>query len=92
MEMNGQKLFDKKKRKELFVFVAYLRLKSKENILFHLTFYSNQLILCFKDSRMFVAWCFELPKYHLCISVISTIILNALGLFDGDVIIIIIIL
>lgn len=54
MEMNGQKLFDKKERKELFVFVA---------------------------------WCFELPKYHLCISVISTIILNALGLFDGDVII-----
>lgn len=32
--------------------LAYLRLKSKENILFHLTFYSNQLILCFKDSRM----------------------------------------
>lgn len=29
--------------------LAYLRLKSKENILFHLTFYSDQLILCFKD-------------------------------------------
>lgn len=31
--------------------LAYLRLKSKENILFHLTFYSNQLILCFKDDN-----------------------------------------
>lgn len=31
--------------------LAYLRVKSKENILFHLTFYSNQLILCFKDDN-----------------------------------------
>lgn len=31
--------------------LAYLRLKSKENILFHLTFYSDQLILCFKDDN-----------------------------------------
>lgn len=31
--------------------LAYLCVKSKENILFHLTFYSNQLILCFKDDN-----------------------------------------
>lgn len=31
--------------------LAYLRLKSKENILFHLTFYSDQLIFCSKDDN-----------------------------------------
>jgi hypothetical protein len=30
--------------------LAYLSLKSKENILFHLTFYSNQFV-CFEDDN-----------------------------------------